>query len=141
MQAGRRHPLQPDRAAADEHRDASDPRRRPPRPPDRRGGHRRRPRPRRAHRAGDGGDPVSTSTWTADDIPDLHGRRALVTGVTGDLGRETARELARAGAHVTLAARDETRLAEVARRLADEQPGAGLDTVRLDLADLYSVRQ
>ena len=84
---------------------------------------------------------MSTPSWTAGDIPDLHGRRALVTGVTGDLGRETARELARAGAHVTLAGRDETRVAEVARRLADELPGAGLDTVRLDLADLSSVRE
>ncbi len=79
--------------------------------------------------------------WTANDIPDLHGRRALVTGVTGDLGRETARELARAGAQVVLAARNETRLAEVAGALEADLPGARLDTVRLDLADLSSVRQ
>ncbi len=80
-------------------------------------------------------------SWSAADIPDLHGRHALVTGVTGDLGRETARELARAGAHVTLAARDETRLAEAARLIADELPRAYLDTVVLDLADLSSVRE
>jgi NAD(P)-dependent dehydrogenase (short-subunit alcohol dehydrogenase family) len=84
---------------------------------------------------------VSGPDWTASDIPDLHGRRALVTGVTGDLGRETARELARAGAQVVLAARDETRLAEVARVLAGDLPEARLDTVRVDLADLSSVRQ
>jgi NAD(P)-dependent dehydrogenase (short-subunit alcohol dehydrogenase family) len=79
-------------------------------------------------------------SWTADDIPDLPGRRALVTGVTGDLGRETARELARAGAHVILTARDEARLEQAARRIADEVPDARLDTVLLDLADLASVR-
>jgi len=84
---------------------------------------------------------VSAPSWTANDIPDLHGRRALVTGVTGDLGRETARELARAGAQVILTGRDEARLAEVARVLAADLPGARLDTVRLDLADLSSVRQ
>jgi len=83
---------------------------------------------------------VSAQAWTASEIPDLHGRRALVTGVTGDLGRETARELARAGAHVILAGRDQTRLAEVAEVLAGDLPKARLDTVLLDLADLSSVR-
>jgi NAD(P)-dependent dehydrogenase (short-subunit alcohol dehydrogenase family) len=78
-------------------------------------------------------------SWTAEQVPDLRGRRALVTGVTGDLGRETARELARAGAQVTLAARNETKLSAAARLIADELPQAELDTVVLDLADLSSV--
>jgi NAD(P)-dependent dehydrogenase (short-subunit alcohol dehydrogenase family) len=77
--------------------------------------------------------------WSVDDIPALRGRHALVTGVTGDLGRETARELARAGAHVILAARNETKLAAAARLIADELPRAELDTVVMDLADLSSV--
>jgi len=84
---------------------------------------------------------VSAPAWTAADIPGLADRRALVTGVTGDLGRETARELARAGAHVILTGRDETRLAQAAQRIADDVPDARLDTVLLDLADLSSVRQ
>jgi NAD(P)-dependent dehydrogenase (short-subunit alcohol dehydrogenase family) len=84
---------------------------------------------------------VSAPAWTAEDIPSLHGRRALVTGVTGDLGRETARELARAGAHVTLTGRDETRLAAAAQLIAADVPDARLDTVLLDLADLSSVRR
>ena len=84
---------------------------------------------------------MSAPAWTAEDIPGLHGRRALVTGVTGDLGRETARELARAGAHVTLTGRDQARLAESARRITDDVADARLDTVLLDLADLSSVRQ
>jgi NAD(P)-dependent dehydrogenase (short-subunit alcohol dehydrogenase family) len=84
---------------------------------------------------------MSTDTWTTTDIPDLRGLRALVTGVTGDLGRETARELARAGAHVILTARNEARLTESARRIADELPDARLETVLLDLADLAGVRR
>jgi len=79
-------------------------------------------------------------SWAATDIPDLTGRRALVTGVTGDLGRVTATELARAGAHVVLTARNETTLADTARRIAAEVPGAKLDTELLDLADLSSIR-
>jgi NAD(P)-dependent dehydrogenase (short-subunit alcohol dehydrogenase family) len=84
-------------------------------------------------------------SWTAADMPDLRGRHALVTGVTGGLGHETALALARAGARVTLAARDENRLhatAEaIAHRVADDADRVQLDTVRLDLADLSSVRR
>jgi NAD(P)-dependent dehydrogenase (short-subunit alcohol dehydrogenase family) len=80
-------------------------------------------------------------TWSTADIPDLRGRRALVTGVTGDLGRETARELARAGAHVILTARNAQKLDESARVIAGELPDARLDTVVLDLAGLSSVRR
>ena len=46
---------------------------------------------------------------TAADVAegaDLGGRRAVVTGGASPLGTETARELARAGAAVTLAVRD-----------------------------------
>lgn len=71
--------------------------------------------------------------WTAEDIPDQHGRVAVVTGATGGLGYETARVLAEHGATVVLAGRDERRLTEAADRL-----GAG--TVRLDLASLASIR-
>ena len=45
-------------------------------------------------------------TWTATDIPDQSGRTAIVTGGNGGLGLETARELARKGAHVIIAARN-----------------------------------
>lgn len=82
-----------------------------------------------------------TAAWGARDIPDLTGRRALVTGVTSGLGEATARELARAGAEVLLAARNEVKLAATAEALADELPGARLVQLRLDLADLASVRR
>jgi NAD(P)-dependent dehydrogenase (short-subunit alcohol dehydrogenase family) len=81
------------------------------------------------------------TAWDAGHIPDLHGRVALVTGVTGDLGRETARELARKGARVLLTGRDEGRLGAVADRLRADLPDAELDTVVTDLADLSSIRR
>lgn len=43
------------------------------------------------------GGPV-IRTWTAADIPDLHGLRAVVTGANSGLGYATSLELARPGA-------------------------------------------
>ena len=45
--------------------------------------------------------------WTSDDIPDQPGKTALVTGGNSGLGYETVLHLARKGARVLLAARDQ----------------------------------
>lgn len=37
-------------------------------------------------------------TWNTNDIPDLSGKRAVITGATGGLGLETALVLAGKGA-------------------------------------------
>ena len=54
----------------------------------------------------------TTEPWTARDIPSQEGKVAVVTGANTGLGRETARELARAGATVELACRDHAKGAE-----------------------------
>jgi NAD(P)-dependent dehydrogenase (short-subunit alcohol dehydrogenase family) len=72
--------------------------------------------------------------WTAADIPDLAGRRAVVTGANSGLGFQIARELAHHGAQVTLAVRDTGRGEEAAQQIGD------VEVARLDLADLSSVR-
>ena len=80
--------------------------------------------------------------WTASDIPDLTGRRALVTGTTSGLGLETAKALAAHGAHVVMTARDPQRGEQAVRRVRDAVPGASgsVELAMLDLADLSSVR-
>ncbi|WHU46563.1 SDR family NAD(P)-dependent oxidoreductase [Gordonia sp. L191] len=74
------------------------------------------------------------------DLASLNGTRAVVTGATNGLGLATARALARAGASVILPARD----VELGRRRAEEfnaaEFGGDCSVVRLDLADLSSVR-
>jgi NAD(P)-dependent dehydrogenase (short-subunit alcohol dehydrogenase family) len=79
--------------------------------------------------------------WTREDIPDLTGHRALVTGVTSGLGQVVVATLARHGAEVLLAARDESRLAATVDRIRGEQPEARLRPLLVDLADQSSVRR
>ncbi|BBY23017.1 SDR family NAD(P)-dependent oxidoreductase [Mycobacterium stomatepiae] len=70
----------------------------------------------------------------------LSGKVCVITGASAGLGRESARALAAAGAHVVLAARNREALDEAARWVRDEVPGAQTSTVELDLTALSSVR-
>ncbi|MER7662211.1 MULTISPECIES: oxidoreductase [unclassified Streptomyces] len=78
--------------------------------------------------------------WSTSDIPDQHGRTAVVTGANSGIGLVTARELARKGARVVLACRSEPRGREAEIGLRAEVPGAEVEFRPLDLADLTSVR-
>jgi NAD(P)-dependent dehydrogenase (short-subunit alcohol dehydrogenase family) len=79
--------------------------------------------------------------WTTDDIPDLTGRRAAITGVTGGLGLATALELARHGADLVVTARNAAKADEAVAKILDDTPGTTVDVVSLDLADLTDVRR
>jgi NAD(P)-dependent dehydrogenase (short-subunit alcohol dehydrogenase family) len=78
--------------------------------------------------------------WTVDRIPDQHGRTAVVTGANSGLGLVTARELARAGAHVVLGCRDAERGTAAVREIGAHVPDAQVQLEALDLASLQSVR-
>ncbi|RPK51349.1 oxidoreductase [Streptomyces sp. NBC_01260] len=77
----------------------------------------------------------------ANDLPDQSGRTAVVTGANSGIGLITARELARRGARVLLACRDERRGKEAAARIRAAVPDADVEFAALDLADLSSVRE
>jgi NAD(P)-dependent dehydrogenase (short-subunit alcohol dehydrogenase family) len=79
-------------------------------------------------------------SWSAADIPDQHGRTAVVTGANGGLGLETARALATKGAHVVMAARNRQKTAAAVEDIQASAPDAGLEVVALDLASQASVR-
>lgn len=72
---------------------------------------------------------------------DLSDKVCVITGATSGLGRESARALASAGAHVVLAARSSQGLSDTERLLRDAVDGSRVTTVPLDLTSLASVRR
>jgi len=81
-----------------------------------------------------------TNKWTAAQIPDQHGRIAVVTGANSGIGLVAARELARTGARVVLACRDTEKGAAAQREITAAALGAEVEVAALDLASLASVR-
>jgi NAD(P)-dependent dehydrogenase (short-subunit alcohol dehydrogenase family) len=67
-------------------------------------------------------------------------KRVVITGGNTGIGLEAGLELAKKGFEVTLACRDDAKAAAAAERIRAAAPGAAVDTLRLDLADLGSVR-
>lgn len=85
---------------------------------------------------------MSTSSVSpATAQPACTGKIALVTGAYGDIGQHTVLGLARAGATVIAAGRDQSKLDQLAQSTAAEVPGSRIETLILDLADLSSVQQ
>ncbi len=78
-------------------------------------------------------------SWTPADIPDLTGRRAVVTGANSGLGLEIVHALAARGAEVVLACRNTAKADVAAGQVRARTPGAALEVRELDLADLDSV--
>ncbi len=79
------------------------------------------------------------TSFTTDDIPDLTGRRAIVTGANSGTGFETAKALASKGADVIVAARSHDRAIAAIAQIPAEHPKACLRFEELDLSRQASV--
>ena len=80
-----------------------------------------------------------SSKWTAAQIPDQHGRTAVVTGANSGLGLITARELARKGASVVMACRNMDKGQSAEAEIRGQMPDGELALAELDLGSLASV--
>jgi NAD(P)-dependent dehydrogenase (short-subunit alcohol dehydrogenase family) len=87
------------------------------------------------------GEIIMTSEWTAENIPDLTGKIAIVTGANSGIGYEMALALARKEAKVILACRNKDKGEAAVRQIGQEYPEAKAELMQLDLSDLASVRR
>jgi NAD(P)-dependent dehydrogenase (short-subunit alcohol dehydrogenase family) len=71
---------------------------------------------------------------------DLASKTFIVTGANTGIGKITAKELARAGAHVMLACRSKDKTTPVIEEIKRETGNTNVEYVHLDLGDLASVR-
>ena len=75
--------------------------------------------------------------WSAKDIPDLTGKRFLITGATSGIGLAAATELARRNAQVVITARSEEKAKAAIKKI-----GPGLvSSLIMDLTNLSTVRK
>lgn len=75
--------------------------------------------------------------WGSKDMPDLTGKRFLITGATSGIGLAAATELARRNAHVVITARNVEKAQAAIKKI-----GPGLvDYILMDLTDLDSIHQ
>ena len=80
--------------------------------------------------------PTIPRGWNAKNIGDLSDKKILITGGTSGIGKEAARELISAGAHVTITARDALKGQATALELGNKNISVGL----LDLTSLASIQ-
>jgi len=78
--------------------------------------------------------------WLEQNIPNLNGKTALITGANSGIGYEAARLLAMKGAHVVLAVRNTAKGGKAVREIRSAVPQADLEVMALDLASLASIR-
>jgi NAD(P)-dependent dehydrogenase (short-subunit alcohol dehydrogenase family) len=74
-------------------------------------------------------------------VPDQTGKLVVVTGANSGTGKEAARRLAEAGAHVVMAVRTVAKGEQARAEILARHPQAKLEVRRIDLADLSSVRE
>ncbi|MFY9928595.1 MAG: SDR family oxidoreductase [Streptosporangiaceae bacterium] len=75
------------------------------------------------------------------EMPDQAGRVAVITGANSGTGKEAARRLAGAGAHVVMAVRTVAKGEQARAEILSGQPGASIEVRRADLADLAAVTE
>ncbi len=78
--------------------------------------------------------------WTDKTIPDQSGRIAVITGASSGIGEDAAKALAKHGAEVVLAVRDQARGEAAKAAVLAGAPGAKVSVSLIDMASLASIR-
>lgn len=83
----------------------------------------------------------NNGNWTEKNMPDMTGKVTIVTGANSGIGLETARALAVKGADVIMASRNLEKGQAALQNIQANLPGASIELMQLDLADLSSIRR
>ncbi|MGO4425008.1 SDR family NAD(P)-dependent oxidoreductase, partial [Streptomyces sp. MCAF7] len=81
-----------------------------------------------------------TESWDVHRLPSAPGRNVLVTGGNAGIGYFVAEQLASTGVTVVLGSRDTTKAETAMASIRSRVPGARVRALRLDLADLSSLK-
>lgn len=81
------------------------------------------------------------SNWTADKMPNLEGKTAVVTGANSGLGLEATKKLAEKNAEVVMACRKKEKGLEAKKEIEKEVEDVDLEVMQVDLTSLDSVHQ
>lgn len=82
---------------------------------------------------------TASGAWNPHQLPSQVGKAIVVTGANAGLGYWASEQLARAGAHVILACRNQGRADAAVKAIEARVPEALLSTVTLDVSSLASV--
>lgn len=83
---------------------------------------------------------MGRTRWTVEQVPDLTGKRIVITGGNSGIGLEAARVFAQHGAGVVIACRNTAKGEQAAAGIsATAAADASVEVLELDLADLASV--
>ena len=83
---------------------------------------------------------MNIKKWISKNCNTLQGKRVVITGATGGLGREICEYLAQLGADIVLACRNKSLADKLADDLHEKYPAVAVDFVELDLSRLDSVK-
>lgn len=78
--------------------------------------------------------------WLKQNKIELSGKTVVITGSTGGLGKQTCLYLAEMGANFIFLNRNIEKTNELAKELIEKYPSCNIDTIKVDMEDIESVK-
>ena len=84
---------------------------------------------------------MNITKWIKQNTKSLEGKRVVISGSTGGLGREMVRYLASLGAELVLLDRNGGKSLNLAREISKEYPDIKISHIQADMSDINSVKR
>ena len=83
---------------------------------------------------------LSGDNWTAEDMPEIDGKKVIVTGANSGLGFEASKKFAEKDADVIMACRSMDKARGAKEDIEEKVEDASLEVMKIDLASLESIK-